>query len=57
VDGVDRRLDLVRARLIAPEALPDDGLAFGDEAAIPAAAVLIGQQHEVAVRGRARGAT
>jgi hypothetical protein len=55
VDSVDRRLDLVRAGLVAPEALPDDGLAFGNEASIPAAAVLIRQQYEVAVRGRARG--
>ena len=55
VDGVDRRLDLIRAGLVATEALPDDGLAFGDQASIPEAAVLVGQQHEVAVRGRARG--
>lgn len=41
--------------LVAPEALPDDGLAFGDQASIPEAAVLVGQQHEGAVRGRACG--
>jgi hypothetical protein len=42
VDGVDRRLELVRAGLVAPQALPDDPLAFGDAAAVPAAAVLVG---------------
>src|SRR5207302_424136 len=39
VHGVDRRLDLVRAGLVASEALPDEGLALGDEGAIPAGAV------------------
>jgi hypothetical protein len=55
VDGVDRRLDLVRAGLVAPQALPDDGLAFGDAVAVPAAAVLVGQQHQLAVGGGAGG--
>ena len=36
VDGVDRRLELVRARLVEPKALPHDGLPFGNEDTIPA---------------------
>jgi hypothetical protein len=55
LDGVDRRLDLVRPGLVALETLADKGLAFVDEVAVPSAAVLVGQQHEVAVRGRAGG--
>src|SRR5919108_1090578 len=50
VDGVDRRLDLVGTRPAQSEAPPDEGLAFRDELTIPKAAVLIGKQHEVAVR-------
>src|SRR5207237_3386478 len=38
VGGIDRRLDLVRARLVAPKALPHDRLPLGDEGAIPGAA-------------------
>jgi hypothetical protein len=53
VHGVDGGLDLVRAGLVAPQALPDDGLPFGDEPAIPPAAVLVGQQDQAAVRGGA----
>jgi hypothetical protein len=38
VDGVDRRLDLVRPGLVALETLADNGLAFVDEIAVPSAA-------------------
>ena len=53
VHGVDRGLDLVRARLAAAQALPDEGLALGDQRAVPARPVLVGEQHQRAVRGRA----
>jgi hypothetical protein len=36
VDGADRGLDLVRAGLTAAQALPDQGLALGDQRAVPA---------------------
>src|ERR1700730_13914758 len=35
VHGVDRCLNLVWTRLVTLEALPHDGLPFGDEVAIP----------------------
>jgi len=54
--GIDRGLDLVRAGLVANEALPDDHLAFGDQVVIPTAAVLIGEPHQVTVGGGAGGA-
>ncbi len=57
MDGVDRRLNLVRTRLVAPQAVPHDRLAFGDQTQIPAAAVLVGQPHQVALRGGAAGPT
>jgi hypothetical protein len=50
VDGVDRRLELVRPGPVAPEAAPDDRLALGDEASVPAGAVLVAQPDEVALR-------
>jgi len=43
VHGADRGLDLVRAGPAAPQALPDDGLALGDQRAVPAGAVLVGE--------------
>ena len=46
VHGADRRLDLVRARLVAPQAAADEGLAFGDERPVPAGPVLVGEQHQ-----------
>src|SRR3984893_12118157 len=55
--GLDRRLDLIRPGLVALEAFSDDRLAFGDEAAIPEAAVLVGQKHKVAVRVGSSGPT
>src|SRR6266567_8288875 len=39
VDGVDRRLDLVRTGTVAPQALPHDRLALSYEMLIPEAAV------------------
>src|SRR5258708_32111382 len=48
VDGVYRGLELVRTRLVAPKAAPDDVVAFGYEGAIPEVAILIGQPHELA---------
>jgi hypothetical protein len=53
VDGADRGLDLVGAGLTAAQALPDQGLALGDQRAVPARPVLVGEQHQPAVRGRA----
>ncbi len=55
VHRVDGRLDLVRAGLVTPQALPDDGLPLGDEHAVPACPVLVGEQHQRAVRGRPGG--
>src|SRR6267143_3314021 len=43
VHGIDRRLDLVWTGLVALEALPHDGLPFGDEVAIPEGSVLLSQ--------------
>src|ERR1700730_9483139 len=57
VHGVDRCLNLVWTRLVTLEALPHDGLPLGDEVAIPEGAVLVSEQDEFAVRGRARGAS
>ncbi len=42
VDRVDRCLNLVRTGLVSPQALPNDGLTFGNEVVIPTRAVLIG---------------
>jgi hypothetical protein len=56
VHGVDRGLDLVRAGLVAPQAPANEGLALGDERAIPAGPVLASQQYEGAVRPGARRA-
>jgi hypothetical protein len=56
VDGVDRGLELVRSGPVEPQALAHDSLAVGDQRAIPAAAVLVDQQHEVTIRGGARHA-
>ena len=54
VDGVDRRLDLVRPGLVAQEALAHDRLALDDQLAVPAAAVLVGEPDEPT---RRRGAS
>ena len=56
VDRVDRRLDLVGPGLVRAAGTAHDRLALGDQAAIPAAAVLVGQAHEAAVGRRARAA-
>ena len=50
--GVDRRLDLVDAGLVAPQAVADDRLALGDQCAVPAVPILVGERHEVAAGGR-----
>jgi hypothetical protein len=42
VDGFDRGLNLVRTGLVSSQALPNDGLTFGNEVMIPTRAVLIG---------------
>jgi hypothetical protein len=42
VHGIDGGLDLVRAWPAAPQALADQGLALGDERAVPAGPVLVG---------------
>jgi hypothetical protein len=52
VHGADRGLDLVRARLAAAQALPDQGLTLGDQRVVPARPVLLAEQHQGAVRGR-----
>ncbi len=57
VDCVDRRLDLIRAGLVPPQTSSDERLTLGDECTVPEASVLVGQQHEVALRGHARSAT
>ena len=49
MDGVDGRLDLVGAWPIALKTLPHDGLTLADQREIPHAAILVAQQHEVAV--------
>ena len=54
VHGVDGRLDLVRAGLVAAQAGAHDRLALGDQVAIPPAAILVGEQHQVTVRGARR---
>lgn len=50
VDGIDRRLDLIRTRLVAAEAAAHERLPFVDQIAIPQRAVLISQQDHGAVR-------
>ena len=47
--GLDRGLDLVRARQAAAQAAAHEGAAFGDERGVPTRAVLRGQRHERAV--------
>ena len=51
VDRVDRCLDLVGAGLGAPQAFAHQRLPLGDQLAIPAAAVLICEEHKVALQG------
>ena len=46
MNGVDGRLDLVWAGLVAAQALADDGLALGDQRTVPAGPVLIGEQDQ-----------
>lgn len=55
MDGIDRGLDLIRARTIPCEAGADDVLAFFDEGAVPPGAIGVGQPDEAAVRGGASG--
>ena len=43
MDRGDRRLELVRTRLVAAQAGPDEFVALVDEAAIPARPVLVGE--------------
>jgi len=50
VHRVDGRLDLVWAGIVAAQALANDLLAFGDEGAIPARAVLVSEQDQAAAR-------
>src|SRR5215217_6977492 len=54
VDGVDSRLELIRARLVATNAPAYDRLTLLDQCPIPATAVLLGEQDERAVRPRPR---
>src|SRR5438874_3907523 len=56
MNGIDRRLDLIGARPVDAETLPNDRVTLGDEPSIPLAPVLIGEQHEIASWGSARGA-
>ena len=55
VDGGDGRLDLERPGLVAAQAGPDEVVALGDEAAIPARAVLVGEADHRPVGSGARG--
>ena len=57
VDGVDRRLDLVWAGRLRRRHRRTSAWPSAMRRAIPEAPVLIGEQDEVAVRGRARGAS
>src|SRR4029079_3610454 len=50
MDSLDCCLNLVRTRPVVPKATPYKSLPFGDQLAIPPAAVLIGQQDQVAVQ-------
>src|SRR5580765_8029436 len=50
MDSLDCCLNLVRTRPVVPEATPYKSLPFGDQLAIPPAAILIGQQDQVAVQ-------
>ena len=52
VDRVDRGLDLVRPRHVAPEARTHQRLTLVDQRPVPPGAVLIGQQHERSRRTR-----
>jgi hypothetical protein len=53
VDSVDRRLDLVGPGTVAPQTSPDELVPLSDEAAIPSAAIVLGQGNERALRGGA----
>jgi len=55
VHGADRRLDLVRAGSVTPQASADEVLPFGDEGAVPAGPVLVGQRHQGTVLAGPRG--
>jgi hypothetical protein len=50
--GVDRRLDLVRPRPVAPQAGPDEILPLGDQGRVPQPPVLVGEPHQVALGRR-----
>ena len=54
VHCVDGGLDLIRSRLVAPQARPDDGLAFDDERPVPSGTILIGEQQRVRPRESGR---
>jgi hypothetical protein len=54
VYGIDGGLDLVRPGLVQPQALADDGLAPGDQRAIPECPVLLGEADELALRAGTR---
>ena len=49
VDGVDRAEYLVAAGSVDSEAFPDQVVALGDQRAVPAAAVLLSERHELPV--------
>ncbi len=53
VDGGDGGLDLERAGLVAAQAGAHEGVAFGDEHAVPPRAVLVGEADHRAVGGGA----
>jgi len=49
VHGIDRRLNLIWAPAVRAQATADHALAFGDHVPIPARAILLGEQHEIAI--------
>jgi hypothetical protein len=53
VDGVDRGLELVRARLVAAQAGAHQRLPLIDQGPVPPRPVLVGEQHDRAVIGEA----
>ena len=54
MDGVDCGLELVRAGLVTPQAVLDDGLALLDEIVVPLRPVLVGEQPKGTVGGGTR---
>jgi hypothetical protein len=53
VDGGDGRLELVGAHGSVGQGVGDEGDALRDGVAVPAAAILVGERHELAVSGDA----